>query len=171
MACGGHCNQCTTHPGYIGPVTPTAWSNDPVVTSTPVYDDHYNEIRASIKAELTRRSLTEELTYPDPGDQATDDVVYSNDYRYLRNQIRKAGSDTWLPNTVIDSALSASEVISAATTNAMRIETNSLESECICNCNYSCTCNCNYCTCNCNHICQCNCNYSDERLKKEIIYL
>ena len=43
---------------------------------------------------------------------------------------------------------------------------------CTCNCNYSCTCNCNYaCTCNCNYTCTCNCNYSDERLKKDIIYL
>ena len=159
MACTGHCNQCITHPGYIGPETPTEWTDNPVDTNDEVKSLHFNELRSSIQEELIRRSLEQDTTYDDPGDVDTNDLVYKNNYRYIRNQISKASSYTWFPSTVTDIVLSAGQPILADSTNDMRDETNILEASCVCDCNYSCTCNCNYCTCDCNHACQCNCNY------------
>lgn len=171
MSCHSHCNQCALHPGYIGPVTPTSWTNDPVDTGIRVKDDHFNELRSAIQDELDRRSLAEQTTYPDPGAVNTDDTIYYQHYRYVRNQIIKASGYTWDPDSVDSTVLNAGEHILAESTNDMRDETNVLEAVCICNCNYSCTCNCNYCTCQCNYACTCQCNYSDERLKRDIIYL
>ena len=172
MACHSHCNQCALHPGYIGPVTPTSWTNDPVDTDIRVKDNHFNELRTAIQDELDRRSLTEQTTYPDPGAVDTDDTIYNEHYRYIRNQIYKCGGYS-IPFTgdVANEVISAGQPILADTTNDMRDNTNTLEAVCICDCNYSCTCNCNYCTCQCNYSCTCNCAYSDERLKRDIIYL
>ena len=137
MACNGHCNQCPTHPGYIGPETPTSWTDDPVDTNDEVKSTHFNELRTAIQNELDRRSLTEETTYIDPGSVDTNDIVYKDSYRYVRNQIRKVSSYSWYPSTVVDTVLSAGQPILADSTNDMRDETNILESSCVCDCNYS----------------------------------
>lgn len=173
MACHSHCNQCALHPGYIGPATLTTWTNDPVSTNTQVKSGHLNELRSSIQDELTRRSLTENTAYPDPGVVDTNDTIYNEHYRYIRNQIYQCGGYTYppWPSPVENETINTGEQILADTTNDMRDTTNVLEAQCVCNCNYACTCNCNYCVCNCNHACQCNCNYSDERLKRDIVYL
>lgn len=173
MACHSHCNQCALHPGYIGPATPAVWSDDPVDTNDPVYDDHFNELRSEIKDELTRRSTAENTAYPDPGVVDTNDTVYNEHYRYLRNQIYVMGGYVypWVNDDIKNETISAGQPILADTTNDLRDTTDVLMSECICNCNYSCTCNCNYCVCQCNYTCQCNCNYSDKRLKRDIVYL
>ena len=173
MACNGHTGVCNTYAGRIGPGTASSWTDDPVDTNDLVKNTHYNQMRTAIKAEIVRRSMTEETSYSDPGAQSDGDIIYSNDYRYVRNNIRKAGSWTWYPSTVNNTTgIAPGLEIQDDTTNDMRDETNDLETECLCECNYSCTCNCNYCTCNCAHTCTCNCAYySDEKLKKDIGYL
>lgn len=161
MACHSHCNQCSTHPGYIGPATPVSWYDDPVNTDDQVYDHHFNQLRTEIKAELTRRSETENTTYDDPGVVDTDDIIYNEHYRYIRNQIYKCGGYDypWDDSDITNETISGGQPILADTTNNMRDTTDVLKAECVCNCNYSCTCNCNYCVCNCNYACTCNCAY------------
>jgi hypothetical protein len=175
MACNGHCNQCALHPGYVGPATPSVWTDDPLETDDEVKATHFNELRSAILDEYTRRSLSPSAT-PDIKD--TDDTVFAIDYRSLRDQIRKADDDLWTAAVSAEymgyGTLARGLEIQDESTEAFRLQVNTLEAVCVCNCNYSCTCNCNYCTCNCNYSCTCNCNYSvfsDERLKRDIVYL
>lgn len=172
MACHSHCNQCAAHPGYIGPATPTSWTDDPLNTRDEVKATHFNEIRSALQDEYSRRSKTPSAT-PDIKD--SNDTVFAVDYRALRDQIRRADRTLWTTAASAEymgyGTLAPGLEIQDESTEAFRVQINVLEAECQCDCNYSCTCNCNYCTCNCNHACQCNCNYSDERLKREITYL
>jgi len=187
-SCGGHTNSCPAHGGYIAPVTPSTWT-DPTITAglTTVKTDHHNELRTAITNELTRRSNS----WPtDPGAvNASSSIEYLH-IRRLRDGIDAAKTWTW-PSYLADDNTGSDDDIEAQQYTAMRSQVNSIEAECVCDCNYACTCNCNYactcqcnyactcncnysCTCNCNYACTCNCNYSaksDIRLKYDIEYL
>lgn len=187
MACSGiHCNQCPDHPNYIGPVTPTVWTDDPVDTNDQVKAVHFNELRNAIIAENTRRSKTWAVGSGDPGSVDGDDNILDgtgveHGWRDLRDQISYLDCGTascWRPAGVTNVQIADGAEVLATSMNTMRDRVNVLEAECVCNCAYSCTCDCDYCTCDCNHACTCNCNYacvlnwlSDRNVKMEIEYI
>jgi hypothetical protein len=170
MACNGHNNHCPSHPGYDPPLSPLTWTNDPIGTDDFVETEDYNEMRAGILTELSRRGKSAVCTMPTVVKDVT--IIYAEDYRCLRDNLVECKAWSY-PAIVSDAVVSAGQPdgIQDETTETLRDRINTLRAECLCNCNYSCTCNCNYCVCNCNHACQCNCNYSDKRLKKDIVYI
>ena len=176
MACGGHTNSCPSHPGYDPPLSPVSWTDDPLNTNDEVKATHFNELKLNINVEFTRRGLSPSAGFP-PANKDTNDFVYGDDYRVLRDHIIPVSDDsslgTWSPRPAIVSygTLAPGQDIQDESTEEMRDEIDTIRGECLCNCNYSCTCDCNYCVCNCNHVCTCNCAYSDERLKEKIVYL
>jgi hypothetical protein len=169
MACGGHCNHCPGHSGYIGPGVAATWTNDPIGTLDDVGAVDFNELRTQWRAEDTRWLVS--IPAGDPGAVDTNTTVYHTHYRWLVDCLDKitAGLDrTYLT----DAVLITGHQIQDESTEALRTHLNYLRSLCVCNCNYACTCNCNYCVCNCNYACVCNCNnYSDKELKENIKYL
>lgn len=177
MACGGHTNSCPSHPGYDPPLAGVSWTDDPLDGGDEVKAQHYNELSFYINAEFTRRGLTPSGGFP-PADKDSDDFVFGDDYRVLRDHVVPLSKDsttgTWsggIPTAASYGAMTPGGKIFDETTTEFRDEVDAVRSECLCDCNYSCTCNCNYCVCNCNHVCQCNCNYSDRKLKENIVYL
>ena len=176
MACTGHCNHCPAHGGYIPGIAAYVWTNDPIGTGDNVEEDDFNEMASVMNGEFTRRSFSPSGGFP-PTAKVTTDIVYSLDYRTLRDHLvrlcRQSTGIAWSPTALYCSygALFRGGLIQDESTEEMRVKVNELRAECVCNCNYACTCNCNYCVCNCNYACVCNCNYSDKRLKKEICYL
>ena len=169
MACTGHTNSCPAHPGYDPPVSPISWVDPGLGTDIEVKGyHHFYYLNYYINQEFSRRSVSPPGNWA-YGQKYTDDIIYADDYKMLRDGIVecKAWTPTWASNTY----LAAGEDILDESTNEMRTQMDVLRAECLCNCNYACTCDCNYCTCNCNYSCTCNCNYSDRRLKTNIKYL
>ena len=175
MACTGHSNvpngvPCT---GHVTPVSPVDWV-DPVPQSIDISAAQFNQLRAAVNDELSRRSTA----YIIPTVVIGEDVK-ADDWREIRNGINACQAWTF-PATVDNTAINLGADIKADAIITMRNKTDSLRSDCVCNCNYACTCDCNYpctcncnysCTCDCNYACTCNCNYSDKRLKIDIEYI
>ena len=159
MACNSNTNSCPAHPGYIPGITPTTWTDDPLSSSITDKSIHHNQLRTAISAELTRRSKSWPV---DPGAVSTATTISYLHPRRLRDGINAA--KTWsYPAAVLDIVLASGVQIFASANTALRSQINIYEAECVCDCNY--------CTCDCNHSCTCDCDYSDERLKKDIIYM
>jgi hypothetical protein len=191
MACTGH-NGVTPNyvacGGYIAPASPYSFTTPDLIGGVHnVQDYHYNEIRAAIAQELTRRGWSWATVGGDPGTvtQGATQVTYLQ-WRALRDRIYNiwAWGYAWTTNSLLSPGVEIHE----ETVEELRWAINVAKSICYCQCNYACTCNCNYactcncnyactcncnypCTCNCNYYCTCNCAYSDIRLKKEIEYI
>lgn len=114
----------------------------PVANSSKITINQINQIKTAINNSRTKDIANNNTTY-------VRDASGNNVVARAASGITKGFS--WTDGTVTGSFLKAN----LPTTIAGYI--NTLQSLCVCNCNY-CTCNCNYCTCNCNY-CTCNCNY------------
>jgi len=169
MACTGHVGTGDNDGNYIGPVTPTTWTDDPLTTSVIAKDTHHNELRTAIDDELTRWSQS----WPaDPGAVTTADKILSTHVRNLRDGILEAYPDSWPPSFLDDSNTGTDDILEAQQYNELRNQVNVIEAICACDCNYACTCDCNYaCTCNCDYSCGCDTDKSDRRLKYDIEYI
>jgi len=155
-SCEDHSNTCLSNVQGIYPESPTVWTTQPLTTSTKFITTHHNELRNAIDDELIRRSQS----WPtDPGTVATTNIIESNHVRQLRNGVNAAKAWTW-PSYLDDPDTEVGDLIQVDQYNAIRSQVNTMETECVCDCNYACTCQCNYnCTCDCNYACTCNCNY------------
>jgi len=182
MACTGHDGDGDNDGNYVGPVTPTTWTNDPLTTSVIMIDTHHNELRTAIDNEITRWSQS----WPaDPGAVTSANKILSTHVRKLRDGIDAAVAWSW-PAHLNDNETDTDDILEAQQYNAMRTQVNTIEAMCACDCAYACTCDCAYactcdcdyaCTCDCNYACTCNCDYScgadksDIRLKYDIEYI
>ena len=152
--CISHTGECLSHGGYIPPSTPTDFVEDIQDTQTKIKASHVNELRDAIAVELARRSTVFSL----PGDVNIGDVIDNDVFIQLRDAL--VAASPWNYGSSVGDDMEDADMVDGSAMRTLRGRLNTLETSCVCDCNYACTCQCNYdCTCNCNYACTCNCNY------------
>ena len=125
----------------------------------PVRQQEFTEMRDSINAELTRRSITNTSWsgYSNP--------VLASIFNEMRTSIEaNLGPITPTSSLPIQSAVSTTDKMLSAQIETLEQNLDEWKVLCVCNCDF-CPCNCDFCPCNCNfcpcdcNFCPCNCNF------------
>lgn len=160
-ACTAHATTaCASHVGVVSGGEASIWTDPVLSTNVKIKSIHHNELKTAIDAELARRGLPFFTT----GLVSQAYKAHGGHVQVLRDELKKAADQEgpWTPpDELSDENLGTDDKVKTTQFTALRSKTNSLETNCACNCDYACTCQCNYaCTCNCNYACTCQCNYA-----------
>lgn len=138
-----------TCPGQLFPGTATVF--DDLVDTDLRKITNYTSLRTAINNERGRRGLNP-VSFD--SNLNVDEEELFNFVLELKNAINAIKVQSWTQEYINSSSI----ITVRGQIQELRDKINSLETDCLCNCNY-CTCECNYCTCHCNYACTCVCNY------------
>lgn len=184
---------CKPQSGYTkAPRTKTSWTES-INVGSPITNTIFTEIQSALKNEVSYRKVYElQATAAAVSGSTWINIVKtqsiaSNIFIQIRDTINncrtydKSTAFSWTANT--GSNIKKGQNIFSGIVKNFRDYTHTLQSTCICNCNYICSCNCNNCSCvsnicncntrtlkhrcitnkvcpcQCNHSCTCQCNY------------